>query len=201
MDADIRSSYSALSDLYIDVCGTLDKVDPEDLAFLKKNLGDCDGPVLDVGCGPGHLTAYLTDLGLVARGIDLVPEFVDHARGNRPDIDFSVESLHSVEVPDGSLHGVLAWYSLIHCAPSEVPAALVRLRHAMVDRGVLVIGFFDSAEQIEPFDHKVLTAYRWPIDEMAAALVEAGFIEIDRAQRAADTARLHAALAVRAARR
>lgn len=37
----------------------------------------------DVGCGPGHLTAMLHDLGLDAFGLDLSPAMVAHARRAR----------------------------------------------------------------------------------------------------------------------
>ncbi|CAA9370637.1 MAG: hypothetical protein AVDCRST_MAG47-1189 [uncultured Nocardioidaceae bacterium] len=36
----------------------------------------CTGPTLDVGCGPGRLTAALTDKGLPALGIDISAEAV-----------------------------------------------------------------------------------------------------------------------------
>jgi SAM-dependent methyltransferase len=39
-------------------------------------LGHCTGATLDVGCGPGRMTAALCDNGQVALGIDVVPEAV-----------------------------------------------------------------------------------------------------------------------------
>ncbi|TYL46204.1 class I SAM-dependent methyltransferase [Nocardioides sp. BGMRC 2183] len=43
-------------------------------------LRHCAGPTLDVGCGPGRLTAELTAAGHLALGIDVVPEAVRRAR-------------------------------------------------------------------------------------------------------------------------
>jgi SAM-dependent methyltransferase len=43
-------------------------------------LDHCAGPTLDVGCGPGRLTAALAARGAVALGIDVVPEAVGQAR-------------------------------------------------------------------------------------------------------------------------
>ena len=40
--------------------------------------------VLDLGCGPGHLTDYLRSLGVDAMGIDMVPEFIAHAKATHP---------------------------------------------------------------------------------------------------------------------
>ncbi|MBF4766446.1 class I SAM-dependent methyltransferase [Nocardioides agariphilus] len=40
----------------------------------------CDGPTLDVGCGPGRMTELLAERGRVALGIDVVPEAVWQTR-------------------------------------------------------------------------------------------------------------------------
>ena len=53
--------------------------DPDDLDLLRH----CVGHTLDLGCGPGRLTAALAALGHVTLGIDVVGEAVDQtqARG------------------------------------------------------------------------------------------------------------------------
>jgi SAM-dependent methyltransferase len=43
-------------------------------------LARCAGPTLDVGCGPGRLTAALTRRGRIALGIDISPHAVAVAR-------------------------------------------------------------------------------------------------------------------------
>ncbi|WNG86380.1 class I SAM-dependent methyltransferase [Mycobacterium sp. ITM-2016-00317] len=194
----VRDCYSEVADLYIEMFGGIDRVDPQDLAFLRRSFGRCTGPVLDAGCGPGHLTAYLTDLGLTVSGVDLVPEFVEHARTVRPGIDFTVGSVHSLAIPDGTLGGILAWYSLIHYRTTELEAALAEFRRMAAPGAVLVVGFFDG-EQVEPFEHKVTTAYRRPADQMSQLLKANGFAEVDRARRAeAGHVRPHAAIAAHA---
>jgi hypothetical protein len=66
------------------------------------------------------------------------------------------------------------------------------------DNGTLVVGFFDG-ENVEPFEHKVTTAYRWPVDQMSETLSAAGFVEVDRLRRPGTVqGRSHAALALRA---
>jgi SAM-dependent methyltransferase len=197
-DDEIGSRYTQVADLYIDMFGSPDRVDAADRAFIARHLGNVTGPVLDVGCGPGHLTAHLADLGVSARGIDLVPDFVHNARSTRPDLDFAVGSMRALDVPDGSLGGILAWYPLIHHEPHEVAEIVAEFRRAMVGGGVLVVGFFEG-DVVESFDHKVTTAYRRPVDGMSAVLAAAGFVEVERTRRAGtDAARAHAALAVRA---
>lgn len=199
MDHDIIArSYSDLAEIYIRLIGEISATDPADLEFIERHLGKCAGVVLDAGCGPGHLTGFLADLGRDVRGIDLVPEFIDNARSKRPDITFDVGSMLELDVPEGSLGGILSWYSLIHCPPDELAVPLTRFRKLLSDSGTLVVGFF-RGDTVEPFAHKVATAYRWPIDEMSKALTAAGFVEIERVQRpGTDLVRPHAALAVRA---
>ncbi|GAA2144351.1 class I SAM-dependent methyltransferase [Nocardioides koreensis] len=43
-------------------------------------LAHCLGPTLDIGCGPGRLSARLLELGHVVLGIDVVPEAVRQTR-------------------------------------------------------------------------------------------------------------------------
>lgn len=43
-------------------------------------LDHCFGPTIDIGCGPGRLTAALSERGMVALGIDVVQEAVGQTR-------------------------------------------------------------------------------------------------------------------------
>jgi hypothetical protein len=71
----------------------------------------------------------------------------------------------------------------------------------MAPAGMLVLGLFDG-EEVAAFDHKVVTAYRWPADEVSKRLARAGFTEVERLQRAADSHhRPHVAMAAVAADR
>ncbi|WP_239310239.1 methyltransferase domain-containing protein, partial [Frankia sp. Cj3] len=49
---------------------------PGDASLLRR----CDGPTLDVGCGPGRLTVALTTRGVPVLGIDVAPFAVRLAR-------------------------------------------------------------------------------------------------------------------------
>lgn len=51
--------------------------DADDRAMLQW----CDGPTLDVGCGPGRMAAALAEAGQVVLGIDIVREAVSLTRG------------------------------------------------------------------------------------------------------------------------
>jgi SAM-dependent methyltransferase len=55
--------------------------------FADMLLAAGGGPVADVGCGPGHVTAHLLGLGIDAFGIDLSPAMIDVARRDHPACD------------------------------------------------------------------------------------------------------------------
>ncbi|HXH78440.1 class I SAM-dependent methyltransferase [Nocardioides sp.] len=43
-------------------------------------LALCEGPTIDIGCGPGRMTVALSELGHLSLGIDVVPEAVELTR-------------------------------------------------------------------------------------------------------------------------
>ncbi|WP_433797657.1 class I SAM-dependent DNA methyltransferase [Actinoplanes sp. CA-252034] len=191
----VREAYASVAGLYIDLFGTEDKVHGDDLALIGRHLTGRPGPVLDLGCGPGHISGHLRGRGADAIGVDLVPEFIAHARAAHPGGDYRVGSLTGLSFADGSVGGILAWYSLIHLPPPELDGVLASFGRLLSPGGGLVIGFF-TGDAVEPFDHKVTTGYRWPPDELAARLAAAGFVETERLLRASDgTHRPHGALA------
>lgn len=197
-EAAVRRRYAEVADDYTRMFGTVASVHPDDLRFLERNFTRCDGTILDAGCGPGHLTGYLTNLGLKAVGLDLVPAFVETARAHWPEVEFAVGSMCPLDLPSGSLGGILAWYSLIHYEPAVVAEVLRSFRSRLCDNGILAIGLFDG-DDVEPFEHKVATAYRWPVDAMSEMLSATGFVEVDRLRRpGTGLVRPHAALALHA---
>jgi SAM-dependent methyltransferase len=195
----VRHAYASVAELYIQLFGSTEQVHPDDLAFIGRHLGDRSGTVLDLGCGPGHITGYLRSLGVDATGIDVVPEFIAHARTAHPSGRYRLGSMENLHVADHSIDGILAWYSWIHLPPQAFDGVLAECRRAMAPAGTLVLGLFDG-DEVASFDHKVVTAYRWPLDELSERLTGAGFTEVERRQRPGEGGhRPHAAVAAIAA--
>lgn len=191
----MRDAYASVADLYIELFGTSQQVHADDLAFIRRHLASQSGAVLDLGCGPGHITDYLRSLGVDARGIDLVPEFIAHAKATYPHGRYQLGSLKSLDVENHAIAGILAWFSLIHLPPQDLDEVLAEFRRVMTPAGTLVVGFFDG-DEVAAFDHKVVTAYRWPADEFSARLARAGFKEVERERRPSDgTHRPYASIA------
>ncbi|MFE7216878.1 class I SAM-dependent DNA methyltransferase [Streptomyces sp. NPDC057611] len=150
-------------------------------AFTELARTTGPGPVAELGCGPGRVTAHLRNLGLEVFGVDLSPVMIDIARETHPDLRFEVGSMDALDLADGTLRGIVAWYSVIHTPPRDIPSYFAEFRRVLAPGGHLLLGFFESAGgPVTPFDHKVTTAYRWPIDDLADLAVEAGFAEVGR---------------------
>jgi SAM-dependent methyltransferase len=110
-------------------------------AFAELVAREGAGPVADLGCGPGHVTAHLQSLGVSAYGVDISPVTVAGARRAHPGIRFEVGSLAVLEVADGSLGGVLSWWSLLHTPPVERPAVFSEWHRALAPGGYVLLGF------------------------------------------------------------
>ncbi|MFF2808695.1 class I SAM-dependent DNA methyltransferase [Streptomyces sp. NPDC058000] len=150
-------------------------------AFAEIVRAAGSGPVAELGCGPGRTTAHLRDLGLDVFGLDLSPVMIDLARGTYPDLRFEVGSMDALDMADGQLQGIVSWYSVIHTPPQDVPPYFAEFRRVLAPGGTLLLAFFESeGEPTTAFDHKVATAYRWPIDELAGLAGEVGFTEVGR---------------------
>jgi SAM-dependent methyltransferase len=198
--AEVRRAYSSMSEQYIGLFDGDFRPHEDDTAFVRQHLTGLPGPVLDLGCGPGHWTGYLHSLGVDVTGIDMVPEFVAHARANHPGPEFRLGSMTEADALEHPAAGILSWYSTIHLPPEELDGVLGAFRRLLAPAGVLVVGFFDSADDVVAFDHAVVTAYRWPVAVFAERLETAGFAESDRRQYlSADRPdRKYAAMAARA---
>ncbi|WEK61433.1 MAG: class I SAM-dependent methyltransferase [Candidatus Microbacterium colombiense] len=168
------AAYSARAAEYAELLGSMSAVHPSDRQIVDTWAAGIDGPVLDAGCGPGQWTDHLVERGLDARGIDLVPLFIERARSMYPGIRFDLGSIDDIDEHDGSLAGVLSWFSTIHHAPEAISTPIAEFARVLRPGGRLVLGFFSGAI-VEPFDHAVARAYRWPVAHLRELLDAAGF--------------------------
>ncbi|MBP2357071.1 uncharacterized protein YceH (UPF0502 family) [Kribbella aluminosa] len=164
-DERVRSAYDAVATAYADEL--LDELDglPFERWLLDRVIADANGrPVVEVGAGPGHVTAYLADRDADATGVDLSPEMVAEARRRFPRLRFEVGDLRRLGRPPASpgWAAVLAWYSLIHLAASELPETIVALTRPLDPGGLLVLALHagDEVRHVDEFlGHEVSLDY------------------------------------------
>ncbi len=141
---DTRDSYDAVAASYADQTRELLSGLPHLRAALRLFAEEVRGPVADVGCGPGEITARLHDLGVDAFGIDLSPAMIALARANHPGPRFEVGSM--TEPLGTAVGGILSWWSLIHVPDDEVPVVFGHFREALAPGGLLQLGFHAGDE-------------------------------------------------------
>jgi len=185
-DARVRSSYDAVATTYADQL--LDELDmlPFETWLLDRVVAHAAGlPVVEVGSGPGHVTAYLAEAGADATGIDFSPEMVAEARRRFPDRNFEVGDLRRLSRPltSSGWAAVLAWYSLIHLAASELPDAVAALVRPLDPGGWLVLGMHAGSEVShldEFFGHEVDLDYVLHDPAFVVGVVEAaGLVDVE----------------------
>ncbi|GHE08067.1 class I SAM-dependent methyltransferase [Klenkia taihuensis] len=182
--SDTRASYDADAPGYAEVVQGLLDAQPHLraglalFADLVQRAGG--GPVADVGCGPGYVTRHLRDLGVDAFGIDLSPGMVALARRDHPDVRFEVGTMTDLDLADGSVAGLLAFWSVIHVPDDAVPGVLTGFRRVLRPGGPLLVGFPVGDE----VDHTsrgytgrpvAIDTHRRPLRTMVGWLRDAGF--------------------------
>jgi SAM-dependent methyltransferase len=145
----VRSSYDVVATAYAEQL--VDELEglPFETWLLDRVVGHAAGqPVVEVGCGPGHVTAYLADRGAQATGIDLSAAMVAEARRRFPGRHYEVGDLRRLGRPPTSQGwaAVLGWYSLIHLAASEWPDAVAALVRPLASDGWLVLGLHAGSQ-------------------------------------------------------
>lgn len=157
-----------------------------------------DGPVADIGCGPGHVAAHLAQLGARPIGIDLSPAMIEVARERYPGVDFKVGSMLELPAAQGELRGAVLMYSIIHLSPDARAQAYRELARVVRPGGIVLVAFHVSdaehaagdVHQVHEFlDHRVeLTHYYLAPEDVLGGLTGAGFAELARLDRKPDPA-------------
>jgi uncharacterized protein YceH (UPF0502 family) len=148
-DAKVRAAYATVAGAYADQFDDELAALPFESWLLRRVAGLAgEAPVIDAGTGPGHVAAFLVEAGADATGLDLSPEMVAEARRRHPEVLYEIGDLRQLLRPptyDG-WGAVVAWYSLVHLAASELPGAIDSLVRPLRAGGWLVLGLHAGAE-------------------------------------------------------
>ncbi|GAB3965258.1 class I SAM-dependent DNA methyltransferase [Streptomyces sparsus] len=138
------------------------------------------GPVADLGCGPGRITAHLHARGVDAFGIDLSPEMIAVARRTHPGLRSEEGSMTGLGLPDAGLGGVVAWYSTVHTPPEVLPAVFAECRRVLAPGGRLLLAFKvgDQRRRLSrAYGHELSLDVHWmPADHVADLMSGAGLV-------------------------
>lgn len=205
--AAIRTSYDTVADAYVERVPPPADLDPLSRAMFGAfaELVRGRGPVADLGCGPGRITAYLGELGVSAFGVDLSPRMIELARAAHPDLRFDVGSMTALDIADDELAGILAFYSTFHAPPEHLPTVFAEFHRTLAPNGVVLLGsYIGDHERRRPAlahgGHPVsYESYLLPADHIDQLLALAGLTVTDTLIRKPDerTTRAHACFIAR----
>jgi len=141
---DPRRSYDAVAERYAAEVGAELADKPLDRGLLDAFAALVGpGPVLDTGCGPGHVAAYLARRGLDVSCLDLSASMCAVARRttSRPAV---VGDLTRLPVASAALAGAVSLYAVIHLDPARRATAYAELARVLRPGGHLLVGFHVS---------------------------------------------------------
>ncbi|MFE9772586.1 class I SAM-dependent methyltransferase [Streptomyces sp. NPDC005931] len=150
-----------------------------ELAAARAPAASATPPVADLGSGPGHVTARLHRLGLPVFGVDVSPRMVALAREAHPHLRFHVGTMTALDLPDATLGGIVALYSIIHVPDDRLPALFAEFHRVLLPGAPVLLAFQSGAEEgrlhlDERFGHAISLDYHWRtpdtvVDHLCAA--------------------------------
>jgi SAM-dependent methyltransferase len=147
---DVEGAYDRVADEYVRrIFHELDQK-PFDRQVLDRfaDRARGRGPIYELGCGPGHVARYLHARGVDVIGLDLSGAMVKRARELSPGIEFRRGDLRALDVADGRLAGIVAFYSIIHIAPASLAAVFTEFHRALAPGAPLLLAFHVGDEAI-----------------------------------------------------
>lgn len=147
---DIRESYDSAAAAYAEHLSGELAHKPLDRHLLNRFAEETRGrgPVVDLGCGPGHVAQYLSQQGVAIFGIDLSANMVAVAQSMNPDLNFHVEDMRQLSASDASLAGAVLFYSIVHFDLRELPTVFREVRRVLMPGGLALVAFHVGEEVV-----------------------------------------------------
>lgn len=177
----VSESYDKVANQYKSFVNELDyKPLDRDLLVRFANMTMGQGKVCDLGCGPGHIGAFLHKHGVDVMGIDLSEKMIQEARLLFNGIEFEVGDMLDLSLTDGMLLGIVAFYSIVNLPQNKLKQAFCEMYRVLDMDGKLLISFHVGNEEMYTnrfLDQDVLLSfYFFEPESIIQLLEEVGFI-------------------------
>jgi len=152
------------------------------------------GKVLDLGCGPGHDSQILFDLGFEVIGLDYSQQMIKKAKDlyrESNKLKFIVADMRKLSklFDENSFDGVWAAASIIHLPREEVKSVLVNLSKIVKNEGIIFFGLKEGdGEELktdnERYGNKQIQRFftYWDKDEFTSLAQQTNMKLIDYSQ-------------------
>ncbi|WP_433623932.1 class I SAM-dependent methyltransferase [Nocardia sp. CA-120079] len=152
-----RRSYDLVAERYADELGDELRGKPLDRGILAVFAELTNGGVVaDIGCGPGHVAAYLAGRGVRTIGMDLSPAMCAVAR-RTASMAVGAADMTALPVRAESLAGVVCLYAVIHLDGRQRAAAYAEFARVLRPGGYALIAFHTSDADFPAGGAKTLT--------------------------------------------
>ena len=157
-----------------------------DRALVERLVERCPagGRVLDVGCGPGQVSALVRSHGRAAVAIDLTFEMLAVARRRVAATAVVCGDVRRLPLSGACFDAVVCWYSLHNMPRTALPGALGEVRRVVRAGGGLLVathaGAGEEWHELQWRGHpgRVVVSYYAP-DELADLVEAAGFRDVE----------------------
>jgi len=157
--SDVRRSYDAVAGLYAREFGSELDGKPLDRALLGAIAEmAAAGPIADVGCGPGHVAAYLATLGASVIGVDISPQMCSIANRTGP-VPASAGDARQLPLAACSLAAIVCLYTVIHLDTESRAAAYKEFFRVLRPGGEALVGFHVCDDDAQPGAVKTRTEW------------------------------------------
>ena len=179
----VKEDYNAIANTYAKCYSEIDYCKSYIDEFITKLSGK---KILDVGCGAGQITDYLTQKGLETTGIDFSKELLKIAEQNFPNSKFILADICEYEQKE-KVDGIITKDVLFHLSDEDLFAVLKKFKRLLKQSGNLCIIMDmpkEAGEQIfvEELDDKYQIYYNYLTPEKLRNLLEQTGFNIENMQ-------------------
>ena len=155
-------------------------------AFAFENLNK--GKLIDLGCGPGQTTKYLSECGMSDLvGVDISPGMVKIAKTINPQLNFQTADILNLKYADAFFSSAIAFYAIVHFDHGQIKTAFKEIKRVLAENGQFLFSFHigHNVLHLDNFlDHQVnIDFYFFEINEIVDLLMGMGFGIIDIIER------------------
>ncbi len=95
--------------------------------------------ILDVGCGGGIKTRYISENDYKVMGIDFSENMIEVARRENPGVEFAVVDMYDIDKINKTFDGIFVQASLLHIPKARVMEVLTKMKDKLNENGLLYL--------------------------------------------------------------
>jgi 2-polyprenyl-3-methyl-5-hydroxy-6-metoxy-1,4-benzoquinol methylase len=139
--------------------------------------------LLEIGCGPGNITAYILSKqsSLDVFGIDLSPNMIELAKANNPSASFAIMDGRNIDQLNKSFDSIVCGFILPYISKEEVLQLIINANNLLSSEGIIYLSTmeddYENSEIKGPSSGKgpSLKMYYYQEEQLLELLTNNGF--------------------------